>query len=87
MTVTKWAVERRLADGTVARLGTVHRVAINGYRFVSNVAGHGNSRKGHPTFEACLPRWVGYPDRCETRVLEQKVTAAEVFSNPTGWLK
>lgn len=65
---TRWAVERRLADGSVYRLGSV-RVTDGGYRFTSNVGSHGNSRKSHPTLKACLPRWVGYPDRCETRAL------------------
>jgi hypothetical protein len=65
---TRWAVERRLTDGHVIKLGSV-RWDGDGYRFTSHVASHGNSRKSHPTFEACLPRWVGYPDHCETRAL------------------
>lgn len=65
---TRLAVERRLADGSVARLGTVNKVG-NGYFFISNVASHGNSRKAHPTLKDCLPSWVGYPNRCETREL------------------
>lgn len=68
----KWAVEKRLFNengGTdMWRLGTVV-LRDDGYRFTSNVASHGNSRKAHSTFEACLPRWVGYPDGCETRRL------------------
>jgi hypothetical protein len=68
---TKWAVERRRFTDTGSetfRIGTVSWVG-DGYRFTSNVASHGNSRKSHPTFEACLPRWVGYPDSCETRAI------------------
>lgn len=64
-----YAVERRTADmATVSRLGTVSK-GCDGYRFIPNVSGRKPSRKAHPTMEACLPRWVGYPDRCETRVL------------------
>jgi len=68
-TPARWEVIRRLSgDGHVFRLGTVTRKA-DGYRFWPAVAHHRPSRKAHPTFEACLPRWVGYPDRCETRGL------------------
>ena len=46
-------------------LGTaVHSSA--GWRFISLVASHGNSRKAHTTMRKCLPRWLGYPDRCES---------------------
>lgn len=68
---TKWAVEHRAFTqngDVVTRLGTVAWKG-DGYRFTSNVASHGNSRKSHPTFEACMPRWVRYPDGCETRCL------------------
>ena len=64
--VCYFVVERRLADGTVGKLGSV-RKARDGYRFNPSVFGYKASRKGHPTLEACLPKWVGYPDRCETR--------------------
>lgn len=73
--VFKWAVERRAFNGgdqpdTLVRLGTVTRVGYGGgYRFTSNVASHGNSRKLHKTFAQACPRWVGYPDGCETREL------------------
>jgi hypothetical protein len=45
------------------RLGTAVECE-GGWRFISNVASHKNSRKMHETMEQCLPRWVGYPDRC-----------------------
>jgi hypothetical protein len=67
---TKWAVERRYSGDpdNVVLLGTV-RWMVNGYRFFPNTSSRKPSRKSHPTFESCLPRWVGYPDRCETRAL------------------
>jgi hypothetical protein len=65
---TNWAVERRLANGPVVRLGTVRWVG-DGYRFTPNVSGRKPSRKVHPTLADSLPRWVGYPNRCETRAL------------------
>jgi hypothetical protein len=61
-------VSRRLADGGLFRLGSAVKKA-DGWRFFSNVASHRGSRKFHPTFVACLPRWVGYPNRCETEYL------------------
>lgn len=72
-TATKsWAVERRLPDGQVFRLGTVvlrGDCLGFGYRFIPAVSSRKPSRKVHATFEKCLPRWVGYPDNCETRKL------------------
>jgi len=74
---TSWAVERRLVtrDGKSSctwRIGSV-RKTWEGFRFTSHVASHKSSRKAHPTFEACLPRWTGYPDKCETR----RITSGE----------
>lgn len=70
--VVRWAVERRLmthgGPDQMVRIGTVAWVG-NGYRFTPNVSGRKPSRKVHPTLDACLPRWVGYPNRCETRGL------------------
>lgn len=60
---------RRLQDGSVYRLGTAVEYA-DGWRFISNVASHKSSRKYHSTMEKCLPRWVGYPDRCESVAVE-----------------
>ncbi len=58
---------RRLQDGSTFRLGTAVRNDA-GWRFIPNVAAHKSSRKAHPTMDKCVPRWVGYPDRCETVV-------------------
>ena len=62
---------RRLADGSTFILG--HAVqypsalgAPGGWRFFPNVSGRAPSRKRHATMEKCLPRWVGYPDHCES---------------------
>jgi len=62
---------RRLPDGSVYRLGTAVGTEA-GWRFFPNVASRRSSRKAHPTMEKCLPRWVGYPDSCESRELVQK---------------
>jgi len=49
-------------------VGTAER-RPRGWRFIPNVSGRMSSRKFHPSLEKCLPRWVGYPDRCESEVL------------------
>jgi len=56
---------RRLADGTRFLLGTACRNEL-GWRFIPNVVARKSSRKNHPTLRACLPRWIGYPDHCES---------------------
>jgi len=66
--MTPIIVERTLADGSTYCLGTaIYYSSYGGWRFLPNVSGHSISRKFWPTWEACLPRWVGYPDRCQTR--------------------
>ena len=37
-----------------------------GWKFYPCVSGRAPSRKFHATLEACLPRWLGYPDACES---------------------
>ncbi len=61
---------RPLPDGTEYKLGTAVEHA-NGWRFIPNVSRRMASRKFHPTWERCLPRWVGYPDRCTSRLTEK----------------
>ena len=56
---------RRLSDGSTYLLG-VATEQRDGWRFISNVSAHKSSRKWHPTMERCIPRWVGYPSKCET---------------------
>jgi hypothetical protein len=66
--MTSYRFLKRFPDGTSFKLG----VAVNGpegWRFLPNVSGHKISRKSHPTMEKCLPRWLGYPDRCESEVV------------------
>jgi len=60
---------RRLPDGSTFRLGAAVQNEA-GWRFIPNVAAHRSSRKAHATMERCIPRWVGYPDRCETEVIK-----------------
>lgn len=56
---------RRLTDGSLYRLGTAVEYE-DGWRFIPNVSSHKSSRKHHRTMQKCLPRWLGYPDRCES---------------------
>jgi len=63
---------RRLPNGTTYRLGAAVQNDA-GWRFISNVASHHSSRKAHVTMKKCIPRWVGYPDRCETEVMRAEV--------------
>lgn len=63
--MTNYNFVRKLADGSVGKLGT----AVNytdGWKFIPNGSSHKVSRKFHPTMEKCLPRWLGYPDMCES---------------------
>jgi hypothetical protein len=58
-------VHRRIKDGSTFRLGCAVRNEA-GWRFIPNVSSRHPSRKAHRTFPKCLPRWVKYPDGCET---------------------
>jgi len=69
--MTNYRFLRKLSDGTTYHLGTAVEYK-DGWRFLSNVTSHRNSRKYHSTMEKCLPRWVGYPDRCERVAVVQK---------------
>ena len=57
--------DRKLADGSSYRLGVAVEYP-DGWRFISNVTSHKSSRKFHRTMLKCVPRWVGYPDKCES---------------------
>ena len=61
MQMQAFAFNRRLADGSIYRLGTAVQYPA-GWRFISNVTSHKSSRKFHTTKEQCLPRWIG---KCE----------------------
>jgi hypothetical protein len=63
------SVRRRLPpDGKVYEIGRACR-DLHGWRFYPVTTAHGPSRKHWESWEACLPRWVGYPNRCETEVV------------------
>ena len=65
---------RKLNDGSVFILG--HAVQNEaGWRFIPANAARKPSRKAHKTMRQCLPRWLGYPDACES----------EVHHGPTSW--
>ena len=65
---TAYRFLRRLNDGSTFILGSAvkYHGAGGGWRFFPNVSGRRVSRKRHATLEKCLPRWVGYPDHCES---------------------
>lgn len=75
---------RRLPDGSTYHLGTAVQYK-DGWRFLSNVTSHKNSRKFHPTMRKCLPRWVGYPDRCESEPVKPKLDKLLAANPPAGW--
>jgi hypothetical protein len=56
---------RRLADGQLFKLGVAVQKS-DGWVFIPHVAGRKPSRKRYPTMEICLPRWIGYPNSCES---------------------
>jgi len=78
--MTNYRFIRRLAGNggrDTYHLGTaVH--TEQGWRFIPNVSGRKSSRKFHPTMEKCLPRWVGYPDRCESMAVEKKTDGVAI---------
>lgn len=76
--------ERALADGSIYHLGTAVESA-DGWRFISNVTSHKSSRKFHPTMEKSIPRWVGYPDRCQSVAIKPKKDPALAANPPAGW--
>ena len=66
MNMNKIYFNRRLAGNAgLYRLGTAFK-NDRGWKFYPHVAGRRPSAKFHVTWEACLPRWVGYPDACES---------------------
>lgn len=46
--------------GDPSFVGVVGRIVQqgDGYRFLSNMSAHGNSRKAWPSANACIPKWT-----------------------------
>jgi hypothetical protein len=68
---------RKLADGSAYHLGTAIYYSDcyrDGWRFEPSLAqrnaGRKRSRGTYPTMEKCLPRWLGYPNHCESVEIE-----------------
>lgn len=61
-------VRRPAGGGTPFVLGSATRTN-KGWTFHPNVAGRKPSRFPHASLEKCLPRWIGYPDYCESRLV------------------
>jgi hypothetical protein len=55
-------------SGQVLILGGASLTRDLGWRFIPSVSSRQPSRRFYPTWEACLPRWVGYPGYCESVV-------------------
>ena len=70
-------VERQLAGGSIGKLGSASR-NHEGWKFIPAVCGRKASRKRWPTFESCLPKWVGYPHACKTRYAVPPATNFDV---------
>jgi hypothetical protein len=69
--MTNFRFVRDLPDGSTYHLGTaVYYPNGPGWRFLSNVTSHKSSRKHHATMKKCLPRWLGYPDRCRSEAVQ-----------------
>lgn len=47
-----------LVAPTGARIGNCSYTSARGWRFLSAVSAHGNSRKFWPSAYACIPRWA-----------------------------
>lgn len=64
--------QRRPMGGKPYKLGEAIFYPTSGWRFVPEVRfllnGRRISRKFWPTMESCIPRWVGYPDGCESYI-------------------
>jgi len=41
------------------------------WRFVSLIKGRPSTRWAHRTMEDCLPKWLDYPDGCESEVVQE----------------
>jgi hypothetical protein len=82
--MTNYRFERVLANGATYVLGTAVEYD-DGWRFISNVAAHRSSRKFHPTMERCLPRWVGYPNYCQSVAVKPKHDPALRANPGVGW--
>lgn len=75
---------RRLAGGGVYHLGTAVQYT-DGWRFLSNVSSHRSSRKFHATMEKCVPRWVGYPNKCESEAVPTYHCSADERDKRVVW--
>lgn len=62
----KITVFRRFIDDDSIQILGWTKLHRDGWRFLPNVTSRKGSRKGHATWEASLPRWVNYPNGCET---------------------
>lgn len=67
---------KRFTDGSTYRLGTAIEYSDRTWKFMPNISGRAKSSRYHPTWERCLPRWIGYPDHCESTVREVEVADA-----------
>lgn len=64
----RYRILRRLAGGEEAIVLGTASLQSDGWRFTPNQSNR-RPRRAAKSFEDCLPRWVGYPDRCESEVV------------------
>jgi hypothetical protein len=74
--MTSYQFIRRLPGGSIFKLGTAVQHSRS-WRFIPNVAGRKPSSKFHATMRECLPRWIGYPNRCESVAVEPRKPETE----------
>ena len=58
---------RRFPNGDASRLGHASYRPDLGWKFFPANARNKPSRKFWETMDGCLPRWLHYPDGCESR--------------------
>ena len=81
--MTSYRFFRTLADGSHYTLSTAVSYDADalgsqaGWRFFPNVGNRRPSRKRHATMEKCLPRWLGYPDRCQSEEAQRPIETIE----------
>lgn len=64
----KIKVSRNLNDGSRLCIGMVS-LFNKGWKFNPYIFGRNRSTKFHETWEKAIPKWVGYPNSCETEVV------------------
>ena len=70
-TIRAYTLMRTLGDGSDGGILGFVSLREDGWRFMPNVSGRSPSRKAHETFDGCIPRWTGHPDRTRSVLIPQ----------------